>query len=126
MQKTTVLIGLLTALIGPVAYFISDGRSWTAFIPSIIGGVILILGLLAAKENLRQHVIHAALLVAIIGIAGVFRNLLLIPDAISGDAERPVAVWASLATFLLLVSYLVLGIRSFVTARKMRAQKKSA
>lgn len=79
------------------------------------------LGLLAQKENLRKHMIHAALLVVLLALLGTARSLLKLPSAFDGTAERPFAIYAQAATAVLSIAYLALGVRSFIQARRSRS-----
>lgn len=118
MPATTRLVGIVLIIVGVVAFVASGADSPTALIPAALGVVLVVLGLVANREKARRHAMHAAMLVALIGIAGTAMNLGDIPQLLSGDAERPLAVVASVVTAVALVVYLVLGIRSFVSARR--------
>lgn len=118
MPATTRLVGIVLIIVGVVAFVASGADSPTALIPAALGVVLVVLGLVANREKARRHAMHTAMLVALIGIAGTAMNLGDIPQLLSGDAERPLAVVASVVTAVALVVYLVLGIRSFVSARR--------
>lgn len=120
MPRTTMLVGAALVVIGVAAWAITAFASWTALIPSIIGLVLFLLGLLAVKTGKQKLYIHIALLVALVGIAGTVPNALKLGDVFSGAAERPAAVVTSALTLILLVVYLVLGVRSFITARRWK------
>lgn len=120
MRALTVFIGACLAATGLIAYAVSDSRSWTAFIPSIVGVLLLITAAIARNENARPHAMHAALLIAVLGALGSLRNVMGLPEAISGDAERPLAVYSSTVMLVLLVIFVIAGIRSFVVARRAR------
>lgn len=45
-------------------------------------------------------------------------NVLKLGELIAGEAERPMAVVASTVTFVLLIVYIILGVRAFITARR--------
>ena len=79
------------------------------------------LGLLGGKENLRKHVMHAALLIGLLALLGTARSLAKLPAAFDGTAQRPEAVYAQAATAILSVVYLAVGVRSFIAARRSRA-----
>lgn len=121
MPRITVIFSLIFIALGLGGYFLTGGVHKTALIPAAIGVVLLVLGLLAGKENLRMHVMHAALLVGLLALLGTARSLLKLPAAIEGTAERPGAVFAQAATAVLALVYLALGVRSFIEARKARS-----
>ncbi len=121
MPRITVVFSLLFIAVGLAGFFLTGGVHKTALIPAILGVVLLILGLLGNKENLRMHVMHAALLVGLLAFLGTARSLGKLPAAIDGTAERPGAVYAQAATAVLALVYLALGVRSFIAARRARA-----
>ncbi len=47
-------------------------------------------------------------------------NVLKLGELLGGTAERPIAVIASTLTFVALLVYLVLGVTSFIRARRYR------
>ena len=110
-------------------------KSWTAFIPGIIG-IILIALVQAAeiKPNARKHIMHVAVLIGLVGfIMLAFRML---PSAMSemnwlkgepygiiqASSLKPTVMLASAG---LLLVFVILCVVSFITARKeMATQKK--
>lgn len=118
MTPITYGVGGIVTAIGLIAYIATGAASWTALIPAFIGVLILIAGCVAAKPDLHKHGIHAALVIALVGAAGTVPNVLQLGDLLAGNTERPAAVIASTATFIVLVVYIVLGVRSFIAARK--------
>ena len=111
-------------------------KSWTAFIPGIIG--IILIALVQGAEmqpNARKHIMHVAVLIGLIGfIMLAFRML---PGAISEmswlKGETYGIIHASslkattmLASAGLLLVFVILCVVSFITARKeMAAQAKA-
>lgn len=120
MPRITISFGAILIILGIIAYFATGMVSWTALIPSILGAVIAIFGAIGIKQP--KIGIHIALVVAILGILGTFRNVLQLGEVFAGTAERPAAVIVSTITFVLLVIYLVLGIRSFMSARRWKEE----
>jgi len=111
-------------------------KSWTAFIPGIIGIILIALVQGAEmKPNARKHIMHVAVLIGLIGfIMLAFRML---PGAISEmswlKGETYGIIHASslkattmLASAGLLLVFVILCVVSFITARKeMAAQAKA-
>jgi len=118
MPLTTIILGAVLIVLGAVSYFASGMASWTALIPAILGAVLLVCGLIGLRSP--KVGIHIALVVALIGLVGTFMNVLQLGALFAGTAERPLAVIASTITFVLLIVYIVLGVRSFVAARRWR------
>ncbi|MFG0305688.1 MAG: hypothetical protein ACF8Q5_05685 [Phycisphaerales bacterium JB040] len=124
MTRTTIALAVLLILLGAGAYayaLTTDNASPTALIPAFVGLPILALGLAAAKwPDKRKHLIHAALLLALIGLAGSARGVPSLPKLFTSpdDVERPVAVIVQSAMALACLLYLALAVRSFIAARK--------
>ena len=73
------------------------------------------------RREIFALVLGEALVVALLGALGSLMNAARIGDVLAGTAERPVAVVVSTVMFVVLVAYLVAGVRSFVAARRARA-----
>ena len=110
-------------------------KSWTAFIPGILGIILILLAQGAEMApNARKHIMHVAVLVGLVGFIAVAK---LLPQAISEmnwlKGEPNGIIQASslksttmLASAGLLLVFVILCIVSFITARKeMAAQKKA-
>lgn len=119
MTQTTRMVGIGLALLGIVSYVATGRTSVTALIPAFFGVVLVGLAWLGRNESMRRHAMHAAMVVALLGIGGTAARL--IPGIASGtiDFGRP-AVWAQIATVVLLAWYLGKGIKSFRDARRAR------
>jgi hypothetical protein len=121
MANTTLGYGLLLTLIGVFGYLGSGRVSPTALIPAAIGTLLLVCGVLAKREKTRMHAIHAALVIALLAILGTVTGVwALIKWGLGTPPQFPMAVLARVATLVLSVGYLVLGIRSFRAARLAR------
>ena len=91
----------------------------TALIPSGFGIIIGILGILSKKENIRKHMIHGALLVALLGLIGSFSGLLKTFDLLRNiTVERPTAAIAQAIMALICLVYLIAGVHSFISVRR--------
>jgi hypothetical protein len=124
MPQVTLVIGILLTLLGVISYFASDGSSLTALIPAAFGVVFIALGQIAKKESVRQHMMHFAVGLAMIGFLGVavraFAPFLTMLQG--GQVERPGAIIAQVIMALLCLILLTFGIRSFVNARRKKAE----
>lgn len=119
MVLVTRAVGAVLVVIGIAAYLLTGAESVTALFPAFLGLPMLILGVVAAREGARQHAIHAALVLALLGLVGTAANLMELPALLTGgDVERPTAVATSAITALACAVYLGLGIRSFRQARR--------
>jgi hypothetical protein len=118
MPRNTLIVGGILVVLGVVSYVATAFASWTALIPSILGVVLVICGLVALHKPMLG--VHAALVVALLGLAGTLMNVLKLGEVFAGTAERPLAVVVSAITFVLLLIYIALGVRSFIAARRWK------
>lgn len=118
LPRLTVTLGVVLVVVGVIGYLVSDSSSWTALIPAILGVVLAVCGVIGRSRPAIG--IHAALVVALLGALGTLRNVIGLGTLIAGDAERPLAVISGTITFVLLVIYLVVGVRSFIAVRRER------
>ncbi|MEX1211359.1 MAG: hypothetical protein WEA36_00800 [Balneolaceae bacterium] len=127
MPKITKTIGLVLILLGVISYIATSAVSITALIPSFFGVVFYGLGMLGAKnESMRKHAMHAALLLALLGLAGSFGGLTSVFGALGGTPiERPAAAFSQSLMALLCIFFLILGIKSFRAARMSQESEQS-
>lgn len=125
MPKISKIIGIVLILLGLVSYFGTGAEHFTALIPAFFGLVFFGLGYLAEKsEDMRKHAMHAALLLAIFGIFGTWRGLMNVLGGMTGEPiENPAAAYAQGLMAILCIFFLILGVKSFIDARKEPAQK---
>ena len=116
----TLWIGGLLVATGVIAYIASGAASVTALIPAFVGILLVIAGVVARNPNAHRHAIHAALVIALVGALGSLMNVAKIGDLFAGTAERPAAIIVSAIMLVLLVVYVVAGVRSFIAARRAR------
>lgn len=120
MAKITLVFAALLILLGVGAYFVTGMQSWTALIPAIAGALLLVCGLIAQDPAKRKHAMHAAVLLAVLGIAGGIPGVIkLIRWGTTGaEPARPAAAWVQGIMSALLLPYVVLCVKSFVDARR--------
>ena len=120
MPSTAIALGVLLILIGIVGYVygvMNGNASITALIPAFFGIVLAGLGAAAqAKENLRKHLMHAALVVALLGFILPTGRLL----SRAGEFVLSPATLSQIAMAAVCLLFLVLGIKSFADARRNR------
>lgn len=122
MPKITINIGVLLIALGIASYFLTGMASATALIPSFFGLAFIGLGALAKRsESMRKHSMHAALLLAVLGLGGSFGGLIQMLGSITGEApERFGAAAGQSVMAILMIWFIITGIRSFIAARKER------
>jgi hypothetical protein len=123
MPQLTMTIGILMVILGVIGYFASGMASWTAFIPSIIGVIFLLLGVWArnmASRKLAMHIAMGLALLLVLGMAGqAVPNLIKLAQG--EELERPLALMSQVVSSILLIVLLVFGVKSFIDARKAQA-----
>ncbi|MGV0634599.1 hypothetical protein ABQE69_02240 [Mycolicibacillus trivialis] len=126
MTRLTQAIGAILVVTGVIAYIATSAASVTALIPAFIGLALLAAGLIARKPAAHRHAIHAALAVALLGALGSLMQVAKIGALFDGTAERPAAIIVSTVMFVLLIGYLVAGVRSFIAARQNQPESNPA
>jgi lysylphosphatidylglycerol synthetase-like protein (DUF2156 family) len=128
MARITVVFGILLILLGVVGYFASGQQSWTALIPAIFGAVLAILGgIAAAKPSLNKHVMHVAVLIGLLGLGGSIGGVVKLFKSFGGEPlARPAAVYAQTVMAILMIIYIALCVRSFISARRARKLETAA
>ena len=118
MPFTSIIFGVLLIIVGVIGYIhgiMNDKPSFTALIPALFGVVIALLGLAAqAKENLRKHLMHAAVLVGMIGFLASAGRL----ASKFSEITMTAAYIAQIAMAALCLLYVIFAVRSFIAARK--------
>jgi hypothetical protein len=117
MTSLTRTVGFLLILLGVVGYVATGGASITALIPALVGAVFLVIALVARNAEARKHAMHAAVALALLGVLGTAPRIMTAVRA--GDITRP-AVMAQIAMALILLIYVLFGVKSFIDARKAR------
>ena len=113
------VVGVVLLVLGVGAYLATGTESVTALAPAVPGLLLLVLGLLAGREERRRPMVHAALVVALFGVVASLMPLAELPALLAGDeVERPAAVITSTVMALLCLVVLGLGVRSFLAARR--------
>lgn len=123
MGKLTIGYGIVIALLGVAFYFATGGNSFTALIPTFLGIPVIACGLIAeAKENLRMHAMHVAVLLGLFGLAGGAG--MGIPKLIKGDIG-PASIEQTILGIISAI-FVALCVKSFIDARKRRKVREAA
>ncbi len=130
MPALAIGFGVALIVLGIGGYLGTDRASPTALIPAGFGLPLVLLGLLAFKDGLRKHAMHAAAMLALIGfVVPAFMALPKLPTLLAGrpilradgtDASTAVMLQSIMA--LICVVFLGLCINSFIAARRRRKQ----
>ncbi|MGI8670109.1 MAG: hypothetical protein ACR2J3_09740 [Aridibacter sp.] len=117
MPSITINFGRILILIGAIGYIYGLTTAYaspTALIPAVFGLILLVLGYVArAKEDLRKHLIHAAVVVALLGfLASAGRLVMKI-----GEFQLSAAYLSQVAMALTCLIFIIISVRSFMNAR---------
>ena len=115
MPATTRVVGYVLIGIGVVGYLATGGASLTALIPAMLGALMLVLALVARSPEARKHAMHAAVAIALLSVLGTLPRLF--PAMMAREFQRP-AVVAQAAMVVVLALYVLLGVKSFIDARR--------
>ena len=129
MPNLTIFFGAVLTAFGLHLYFnsASPDPSVTALLPAFVGAPLIVCGLIARQEKWRMQAMHVAVLLGLVGaVAAVGRMAMkfstLLPSLISDDPtiHRPARGVFLMA--LTCIVYVALCVRSFIQARRRRAQ----
>jgi len=120
MSSTTLAFAFAYLVLGIAGFVLTGSTHKTALIPCVFGVLFLVFGLLARKDNLRKHVMHAAVLIALLAFLGTARSLPHLPELFKGTAEKPAAIITQALTPALSLAFISLAVRSFIQARRAR------
>jgi uncharacterized membrane protein HdeD (DUF308 family) len=121
MSSTTITFAFAYLVLGIGGFVLTGSTHKTALIPCFFGVLFLIFGLLARKDNLRKHAMHAAVLIALLALLGTAKALAYLPDLFRGTSEKPAAVITQSLNAGLSILYIFLAVRSFIQARRARS-----
>jgi steroid 5-alpha reductase family enzyme len=121
MSSTTLVFAFAYLVLGIAGFVLTGSTHKTALIPCIFGILFLVFGLLARKDNLRKHVMHAAVLIALLAFLGTARSLPHLPELFNGTAEKPASIITQSLNAGLSLLYIILAVRSFIQARRARS-----
>ena len=121
MSFTTLTFAFAYLVLGIAGFVLTGSTHKTALIPCIFGILFLVFGLLARRDNLRKHVMHAAVLIALLAFLGTARSLPHLPELFNGTAEKPAAIITQAINATLSLAFIFLAVRSFIRARRARS-----
>ena len=121
MTSITFIFAFTYILLGLGGFVLTGSTHKTALIPCIFGLLFVVFGLLARKDNLRKHVMHAAVLIALLAFLGTARSLPHLPELFNGTAEKPAAIITQALNASLSLAFIFLAVRSFIQARRARS-----
>ncbi len=131
MPSTAIMCGALLILVGLAGFGYAFStlpagepvsKVVTALIPAVLGLILAGLGWIAkTKDNLRKHIMHAAVLVGLLGFAATVSSVAKLASLFAGTAERPLAVASQFVTAIICLAFVALSVKSFIDARRLGA-----
>ena len=123
MSGISIISGILLVVIGAAGYIYgmnSGTASVTALIPAFFGIVLIACGAIGTvAEGMRKHLMHLAVVVALLGFILTAGRLVM--KAATGGLEASPAVMSQGAMAVVCLIFVVLAIRTFAAARSARA-----
>ncbi len=117
LPRKAIGFGIVLILVGAF-FFFKTGMHFTALIPSLIGFLIAVCGLLGSQELRRKQAMHAAAAIALLGLLacadGVYKTL---KYSLGQTVFRPEAQIEKAITAVICAVFLALCVRSFREAR---------
>ena len=112
-------ISISLIVLGVVFYFIAN--TFTALIPSILGALMQVILLMGRQfPSFHKHFAHVNMLVLLLGMGATYGSVLSILSFLFNgvELERPLAAVEQFTTFILCLVGMILGVKSFIDARK--------
>jgi hypothetical protein len=124
MPIITIAAGAILCVLGLFGYFgsASENPSLTALIPFFFGDVLVVCGIIARNPRLRMHVMHAAVLVGLVGFLAAGGRVAMKWSTLFSDDPNldPRAVRMAFLMALVSLIYVIVCIASFIAARRRR------
>ena len=124
MARTTMIFGVLLALLGGCFFVATAPHAPTSLIPLYFGVVLLLLGALANTDDAKRRMLfmHIAVTIGLLGF--LFPFIRAVPGAVNmlkGVAvAHPLAIEEQMLMALLCLIFVGLCVRSFIAARRAR------
>ena len=121
MSPIAIFFGVVLSILGVALYSASDleaEKRWTALIPTGVGIILIICGLIARNEKARKHAMHVA---ALLGLIGCVAPLVMVIKKWASTSEfNNLSGGGQLAMSALCGVFLALCVKSFIDVRKAR------
>jgi hypothetical protein len=121
MTTLTIIFGSLLNLVGLIGFLSTGATHPTALIPCALGLLLIIAALVGRNPSLHMHAMHAAVLVALIGLSATLSAFLQLPLILQKVAgEKTPAILSKSATALLCGLFILRSIQWFIQARQAK------
>jgi hypothetical protein len=126
MAKVSLVFAILLAILGLGFYFGTGSQHPTALIPLWFGVALGVFGFFAISpnESRRKLFMHINVTIGVIGFFGAAIRAVMVYGNARSAGENPdyVAISAQGAMALILLVYVLMCVRSFIEARRARAE----
>jgi hypothetical protein len=125
MPVVSIVCGALLVALGVWAKYSTGTESVTALIPAFFGAPLILLGLVALKESLLKHAMHAAAMIGLLGFLAGVGNLIRV--ALKPDADlTSTPAMTTVKMTVVCAAFVALCVNSFIQARRRRAAREAA
>jgi multisubunit Na+/H+ antiporter MnhF subunit len=124
MAKLTIMFGVVLILLGLLGFVATGHHAPTALIPAIVGVILAALGALALTEDAKKRMLymHIAVTLGLLGFLGTAKSIYDYIEMVRGvQFPHPAAVEEKAAMAGVLLVFVILCVRSFISARRARA-----
>jgi hypothetical protein len=120
--KLTIVFGVILMVVGAAGYVATGSAHPTALIPTWIGLVLAVAGILALNPARRMLWMHIAVTVGLLGFLGTIPGAIdMVKMAMGTVLPHPIAAEEKFATCVICLIFVAFCVRSFIAARRARA-----
>jgi hypothetical protein len=123
MAKVTVLFGVLLIVLGGASFVLTGHTHYTSLIPAAFGILLVTFGSMAETPVAKRRMLfmHIAVTVGLLGFLATSPALFQVVELFKGKLfPYPAAIEEKAAMSALMLIYVLLCVRSFITARRTR------
>jgi multisubunit Na+/H+ antiporter MnhF subunit len=123
MAKITICLGVLLIFLGILGFVSTGSHHPTALIPALVGLILSILGFFALTSDAKKRMLymHIAVTIGLLGFLGTAWSIVNYFEMMRGrHFPHPVAVEEKAAMAVVLLLFVLLSVRSFISARQTR------
>jgi hypothetical protein len=124
MAKITVLFGILLIILGGASFVLTGSKFPTSLIPVAFGILLVTFGVMAETPVTKRRMLfmHIAVTVGLLGFLATAQSLFQVVQLFKGTKLflYPRAIEEKAAMSALMLIYVLLCVRSFITARRSR------
>jgi hypothetical protein len=123
MAKVTVLFGVLLIVLGGASFVLTGYKFPTSLIPVAFGILLVTFGSMAETPVAKRRMLfmHIAVTVGLLGFLATAKALFQVVELFKGKLfPYPAAIEEKAAMSALMLIYVLLCVRSFITARRTR------